>query len=179
MQLPHLLIIGEAGHGKDELMGYLASQYGYEGWSSSFFAAHAFMRERMLERTGINYGTVLDCYNDRRSPEHRQIWFEEIEDYNADDLTRMATEMLAQRPVYNGMRSDKEFYGCKAANLFDFVLYLDATERLKAEGKYVPDKTLKIPKSEADAVMYNNGSLDDLALKADHLMKLMRIPRIR
>lgn len=42
------------------------------------------------------------CYADRQSPEHRQIWFESIEEFNAPDRTKMAREMLAQRPVYNG-----------------------------------------------------------------------------
>lgn len=177
MTPPKLLIIGEAQHGKDELMKYLSTHYDYHGWSSSYFAACAFMVERMKARTGIVYGSVEACYADRQSPEHRQIWFEEIEAYNTPDKTRMATEMLAERPIYNGMRSDKEFYANKAAGTFDFIVYLDATERLKAAGTYVPDKTLKIPRSEADVVMENNGTLAELFTKADRLMAVMGIPK--
>lgn len=178
MHQPKLLIIGEARHGKDELMQYLAKNYGYLGWSSSYFAACHFMVERMRERTGIIYDSVEDCYADRQSPEHRQIWFEEIERFNDPDRTKMANTMLSQRPVYNGMRSDKEFYANKAANTFDFIIYIDAKERLVREGKYKPDPTLKIPKSEAHAVLYNNGTLAEFHRKGDALMKIMGIPRI-
>ena len=178
MHQPKLLIIGEARHGKDELMQYLAKNYGYLGWSSSYFAACHFMVERMRERTGIIYDSVEDCYADRQSPEHRQIWFEEIERFNDPDRTKMANTMLSQRPVYNGMRSDKEFYANQAAGTFDFVLYIDAKERLIREGTYVPDKTLKIPKSAADGVLDNNGTLAEFHRKGDALMRMMGIPRI-
>ena len=96
MHQPKLLIIGEARHGKDELMQYLAKNYGYLGWSSSYFAACHFMVEKMRERTGIIYDSVEACYADRQSPEHRQIWFESIEEFNDPDRTKMAREMLAQ-----------------------------------------------------------------------------------
>jgi hypothetical protein len=174
LDIGNILIIGEASHGKDTVCDHLMEKFKVKSYGSSWYAACHFMVEAFKEKKGIHYDSPKACYEDRDN--HRMFWFKEIEAFNAKTGCELAGHIFNEGSVYNGMRSyELEFKACKRAGIFDLIIYVDATERLIAEGKYKPDESMKIPKSEADIVIENNGTMAELFAKVDALMKAMKV----
>lgn len=66
------------------------------------------------------------------------------------------------------MRSKREFLASK--DLFDLVIFVDASERLPPEGK----ESCTITKDDADIIITNNGNLDQFLDKAYRLANMLK-----
>lgn len=181
---PNILIIGHARHGKDTVANFLAEHTGWEYKSTSLMAAeHIVMPVFNSDPALPSYRTPEECYNDRTqflypssdsdnplftAASHpigqvplRKFWFDAIENYTKDDKARLAREVLKTQSIYCGMRSIKEYMGCVAEDLFDFVIYVED----RSKPKEAPE-LFDIPKACADVCIDNtNISLEDLYLE--------------
>lgn len=156
------LIIGMARSGKDTLSELLEKHYGYTFTSSSWAAAELFIYDALKEAHG--YTSVEECYNDRHTGNNRALWFNLITEYNKDDPARLAKYIVANNDIYCGMRSKAEVDECRRIGLFDLIIWVDASERVE----YVePPTSIDITEKDADLVVYNNGTLDNLKSVAE------------
>lgn len=153
-----LLIIGSGGHGKDEF----AQTLGVDHKSSSEAALDLFMWDLLKEE----YHNKEECYSDRRN--RRELWYNHIVKYNTPDKSRLAREISLRWGSYIGMRDLEEFENSKT--LFDLVIYVDASERVKPI-----DPTMKIPKSMADIVIENNGTIKEFHEKIDRIKEVLSV----
>ncbi len=141
------MILGHAQHGKDTVGEILRDEFGLTFFSSSRFAASNVCRP-YLEDRGIVYRNVEECYEDRAN--HRDLWFDAISEYNAEDPARLTKEMLKVSDVYVGLRCNREFQAAK--RLFDLVIWVDASKRLGLEST----SSFDIDRANADIVIDNN-----------------------
>ena len=164
MTNPKVLIIGHGRHGKDTVAEILRDYHGYKFTSSSLFCAE-FVRHS-LEDVGVKYPSLKDCYADRHN--HREFWFNAITEYNREDPTRTATEMLASGcDLYVGMRSRREYEACMIAGTFDNVIWVDRSEHLPPE----PPESMELRPRDAHYTIDNNGTMRDLWHEIDILQE--------
>ena len=168
-----LLIIGHGRHGKDTVAEILRDTYGLRFQSSSFAAAELVARPFLSER-GITYDTLEECYADRHN--HRPAWHQAIKEYNEEDPTRLAREILKDADIYVGMRSNREVQAC--LGIFDLILWVDASERVPKESA----ESMNIDIDIADAIITNNEvdpSLSALRRRVTRLFDSMGYDRIK
>lgn len=158
-----LMIIGHARHGKDTACEILRNQYGLTFQSSSEAAAQRVIYP--LLRDVYGYSTIEECLNDRAN--HRATWYQLIREYNTPDLARLAREIYADSDIYCGLRHAEEFEAIKAAGLFDYCIWVDASQRHPAE----PASSCSVTRDHADIVLDNNGTLDELTGNIAHMMR--------
>lgn len=156
-----LLVIGKARHGKDTFAEILAENFEFSFSSSSMAAAKIFLFDVLKQKYG--YKTLQECYDDRLNK--RDEWFDLITAYNIPDRNRLTREILKEHTCYAGMRNLEEFKHSK--DLFDLVVYVDATERVGSE-----DSSMQIDKKYADIVIENNGTLEEFEHKILRFGKL-------
>ena len=163
MTKPKLLIIGHARHGKDTVAEMLRDSHGYNFVSSSEFVA----REILWDNWGVAvYKDFDEMFADRVN--HRKLWADMITAYNTPDATKTAKTMLERGyDMYVGMRRRKELEACKAAGLFDYVVWVDRSEHLPEE----PFESMEFVPMDSDAIIDNNGTLEDLALTVQDFVK--------
>jgi dephospho-CoA kinase len=160
-----ILIIGHARHGKDTV-GELFQEYaGLKAISSSEILAKEFLFDLMNSKYGQSYKTSEECFNDRFN--WRKEWFDEISAYNTPDQTRTAKLILKHADIYVGMRSSTEVIACIDEDLFDLVIWVDATERLPLENS----DSFNISKDVADIIIDNNGTLEQLRRKTFRIIR--------
>jgi hypothetical protein len=156
-----LLIIGHGRHGKDTVGEILRDYHGLNFVSSSWFCAE-FVAERM------GYGganPVATAYADRHN--FRDTWAKLITEYNNPDLTRTASEMIAQGyDMYVGMRKRAELEACVEAQIFDKIIWVDRRMHLPPE----PASSMELTPRDATHFINNNGSLRDLWVEVDALI---------
>jgi hypothetical protein len=162
---PKLLIIGNARHGKDTLAELLNIEFGYTFESSSQSAANIFLYDLLKDKYG--YSTPEECFDDRVN--HRQEWYEAICDYNKDDRARLAKGILERSDCYVGMRDRGEIEECLKQGIFDLVVWVDASDRLPAEGA----TSFNIDKSCADVIIENNGTFEEFKTKVSRFGKTL------
>lgn len=154
MNLPKILIIGETGHGKDELCKLLVEHFGYQFTSASMLACELFVFEALKEK--YNYTSVENCHNDRRN--HIEEWVDLIAEYNMPDGAALAKEILKVSDIYCGVRKRTEFDAMQQADLFDCIIYIDATKRLGKEEKSFVEVTV----DDANFTVDNNADIKQL-----------------
>jgi dephospho-CoA kinase len=162
---PKLLVLGAARHGKDTFAEILRDNFGLKFQSSSQAAADIFLYDELKDKYG--YQTPEECFEDRMN--HRQEWYEAICEYNKNDRTRLAKDILKLADCYVGMRDRDEIEVCMKQGLFDLIIWVDASDRLEGEGV----SSFNIDISCADVVVYNNGTLDELFDKTIRLGKIL------
>lgn len=145
-----ILIIGHKRHGKDTCAEIFGKELDLEFTSSSVKAAEIFIYDALKEKYG--YKDFQECFEDRVN--HRAEWHDLIVDYNKDDKARLAKEILKDADIYVGMRSGAEIEECLKQNLFQLIIWVDASERLPLEDK----SSFNIDKSYADIIIDNNGT---------------------
>lgn len=148
-----LLILGHARHGKDTFAEILRDNFGLSFKSSSEAAAEIFIFDELKDKFG--YSTFEECFEDRHN--HRPLWHEMIADYNKDDRARLAKGILELNDCYVGMRNDLEIDECKRQELFDLIVWVDASDRLPLE----PSESFRINISQADIIVPNNGTYEE------------------
>ena len=163
MSRPKLLIIGHARHGKDTVAEMLRDSHGYKFVSSSIFVG----QEVLWDNWGVAvYATFEEMFEDRVN--HRKLWADMITAYNTPDPTKTAATMLARGfDMYVGMRRRAELDACKKAGLFDYIVWVDRSEHLPDE----PYDSMEFVPTDADAIIDNNGTLEDLALSVEAFAK--------
>ena len=151
------LVISHKRWGKDTFAEILKEEFGLRYESSSQAASNIFLYDLLKEK--YNYKTKEECFNDRFN--HRPEWFSAISEYNKDDKAKLAKEILKNSQFYIGMRDRKEIDECLNQNLFDLIIWIDASERLPEEDL----DSFNIDKSQADIIIDNNGSYNDFKKK--------------
>jgi hypothetical protein len=158
-----ILIIGHARHGKDTVAEIIQDITGMTFKSSSVAAAEIFIFDELKEK--YKYKSFMECFNDRVN--HRAEWHNLICDYNINDKSRLAKDILKTNDIYVGMRSKDEIDKCMSEGVFDVVI-----------GVYNPRKPLEPHDSfnidlfeSSNIVICNNGSLKDLRKNVEILFK--------
>lgn len=149
-----LLIIGHARHGKDTVCEILAENYFFDFESSSRFCSKRFIFNELKDKYG--YKTEEECYNDRHN--HREEWFNLIQDYNKDDYSRLGREIFNNYSIYCGLRNKKEFEALKKSDIPFITIWVDRSLHLPPE----PKESMSLDMSMADFILDNNGDLNDL-----------------
>jgi len=165
MKLPKLLIIGHARHGKDSMAEILQTHFGLKFKSSSEAASEIFIYNVLKEKYG--YTTPYQCFEDRVN--HRAEWHQLICDYNINDKAKLAKGILEHADCYVGMRDYREINECINQNLFDLIIWVDASERLPLEDT----SSFNINKSNADIIVDNNGTYEEFENKVIRLGKAL------
>jgi hypothetical protein len=161
-----LIVIGHGGHGKDSVCEFLSRVFDLTFISSSWAACELIVYPSLKDQFG--YESIEQCFDDRRTK--RDVWYSMIGEYNKPDKTRLAREIYKLADVYCGLRCADEFNAIKAAGLFDYAIWVDASERVKAE----PLTSCTVTPDLADVVLNNNGSSADLILEVYAAMQKLR-----
>jgi len=148
-----LLILGHCRHGKDSMAEILRDEFGMTFESSSQSASDIFLYDLLKEKYG--YETSEECFEDRHN--HRQEWYESICEYNKDDKARLAKGIMERTNCYVGMRDRDEIKECIKQELFDLIVWVDASDRLPEE----PATSFNIDKGCADIIIENNGTYEE------------------
>lgn len=159
---PKLMIMGYAEHGKDTICKLLEIIFGWTSIQSSFFANEHVVYPILKDR--YCYSNSLECYNDRRNK--RQEWYELIKAYNTPDGCRLARDLYSQFNIYNGVRNIEEYEAIKNAKLFDYSIWVDASDRLPIES----EESCTVKPRDADIVFNNN---DPLYISTGNLINLI------
>jgi hypothetical protein len=87
----------------------------------------------------------------RTRHQHRMFWYEWANAYRRDDPAKLAKKCLEQGDMVVGLRDIIELNACKAAGLFDLIIWID---------RDVPhDPTVTFTKEDCDIVVCNNTDL--------------------
>lgn len=162
---PKLLILGYGRHGKDTVCELLRDKYGFSFTSSSMFCADRVMKPAFdrVELMPI-YESVQACFNDRAN--HRAFWYDQIAAYNCPDASRLGREIFAENDIYCGLRSAREFHALRNTGAYDVSIWIDASERVPAEGR----DSCTVEPWMANFILDNNGTPEDLAFNLEQLM---------
>lgn len=163
MNLPKLLVIGNARHGKDTVCEILRDRFNFRFRSSSDFCAERFIYAELSKKYG--YTTYEQCYNDRHN--HRAEWFDMIHDYCREDYARLGREIFAENDIYCGLRNKAEFHAMRNTGVFDYAVWVDRSDHLPAEDR----SSMNLEIWMANYVIDNNGTLDDLQRNTDDFAK--------
>lgn len=161
-----LLLVGHMRHGKDTVAELLKEYYGLNFISSSQACADIFIYDELKDKYG--YKTPEECFLDRVN--HRDEWYQMICNYNKDDKAKLAKEILKYNHTYVGMRDWAEIQECLKQELFDLVIWVDASKRLPQESA----ESFNITTKDADVIIENNGSLEELKEKVKRIGKLLK-----
>lgn len=170
---PKLLIIGHARHGKDTVGDWFVKK-GYTFVSSSRFVGEKVVWPEFKHRAGRkpfpnethllpftysawpDYFDQEECFKDR--DKFRAFWFSTIAAYNRPDRSRLGRELFAQYDMYVGLRNYHELEALRLHKAFDLCIWVDASERVEPE----PSSSCTVTPAQADVIIDNNGTLDDL-----------------
>ena len=155
-----LLIIGYGRHGKDCVAQMIVNETKMTSTSSSLFAAKEVVYPEMKDE----YVSVEECFQDRHN--HRKRWYDLICEFNRNDPTSLSKAIFKEHDIYVGLRAKVELDAVKSAGMVDKVIWVDASQRLPAEGK----DSCTVTKSDADFVLDNNGTLSDLRQNVCHML---------
>ena len=156
---PKLLIIGHGRHGKDTACDILRDSYGFQFRSSSDFCAEHVIFPVLRDRYG--YMSIEECYQDRHS--HRSEWYDLISEYCQEDASRLGREIFGEYDIYCGLRNRREYEAMRLEGIFDYCVWVDRSEHLPPEDS----SSMTLSKEQADYVIDNNGSLEELTERVD------------
>lgn len=152
-----LMVCGHARHGKDQFCEFMGLVY-----TSSSMAA---LDNVIWPAMGHNYSSKEECFEDRVN--HRAEWHRLITEYNTPDLTKLSRAIFADNVVYCGIRNREEFHAARRASLFDLSIWIDASDRMPPES----EDSCKLLPEDCDIIITNNGTLEELQVKALQLKK--------
>lgn len=158
------MLMGYARHGKDTVLDILR-QKGFTAINSSEYANEHAVFPYLAPLYG--YKTLEECYADRVN--HRAEWMQLINAYNTPNLSRMSKGIFSECHIYAGIRNADEFKAARKEALFDWAIWVDASERLPPEGK---DSCTVVP-TMANLIINNNGPINNLRYEVDRIMSLI------
>lgn len=158
-----ILILGHGRWGKDQVAQMIQDKLGLTFTSSSWFVGEKAVYPTMREE----YKSIQECFDDRHNGNNRQRWYQAICAYNAQDRTRLARELLQEYDMYVGMRDQRELAACKQAQLFHYIVWVDASQRLPPEKA----TSISVSSRDADYTIDNNGTLEDLGKHVDQFIE--------
>lgn len=167
-----LIVCGHGRHGKDTVCEILKTDYGINFKSSSEFVGKKAVYPYFQNHKPNLYKCWEECFEDRHR--YRKLWYDLITDYNTPDLARMGKELFREYDMYCGIRNIEEFRELERQNVFDVSIWVDASERLPMENH--TSNTIK--ETDCNHTIDNNGSLEDLKLNIDALMKYLQIKKV-
>jgi hypothetical protein len=158
-----IILLGYGRHGKDTVAEMLRDRYGYKFESSSKFLAERVIMPHFdnPRNSLLPYENAEACFEDRHN--YRALWYDLISAYNFPDKSRLARELFEVNDIYVGLRAEKELQACKSQNIADLIIWVDASNRLPAEDT----ASCTVARHMADVVIFNNGTLEDLAAAVD------------
>lgn len=159
-----LLLLGLARGGKDTFCEIINKEFGVSFRSSSDYMNEHLIFPVLKDKYG--YKSLEECYADRVN--HRQEWYELIQEYNSKDQARLASNILKENDIYCGMRCLTQFKASK--DLFDIVVWIDAEDRL---GVTESPKSMTITKEQADIIITNNGTKEEFERKVKKVFSLL------
>jgi hypothetical protein len=166
MRNPKLLILGSSGHGKDTVADMIRDETGWTHLSSSIYCAEKVVRPA-LEKLGVHYDSIEDCFNDRGN--HRSVWFTEINKFCEVDQAALAREIIKIADIYVGMRDMRQLNAVMNENLFDYIIWVEDPRKDKE-----PNTSMNITyedlcsfdkNSEYRKVIYIDNSKDLITLR--------------
>lgn len=163
-----LMILGHGRHGKDTVAEILQKKYGMSFQSSSYAAASIVMMP-YFANLGTPYENVDVCYADRHN--HRKEWYEQILNFNHDNLHKLMSMIYEKHDIYVGIRSWREYMSGRNAGVFDYAIWVDRHEHCPPESK----DSCTVEPWMADYVLDNNGTLEDLEKKLSELMATIQL----
>jgi len=156
-----ILILGAAGHGKDEFAELLKKYHGFKFTSSSLFCLDALFP--VLAHVN-GYGCKPEAFKDR--DDNRMLWKGLIKLINYADKSALAKLILVDNDIYVGMRDNEEYLA--AAPLFDITYWIDARFRVPKI-----DPSLNIAFDSTSMVLIpNNGT----KLELENIVKSLKFP---
>ena len=158
-----IVIVGPARVGKDTFAAILGDLYGFTYESSSMFCVRKFLRKQLEDILSKRYESDEACYADRF--DHRDLWFDLITAYHANDPGRLTRELLAEFDIYVGCRNRKEFLAAQKEGIFDLAIYLKAPARVDSP----KELWNTITEDDCDVIVVNNGGILDLVESAKAL----------
>jgi hypothetical protein len=164
---PKIFVIGHGRHGKDTVGEIIQEICGLTFESSSMFCAEHVVTP-WLEKLGITYNSLDECYEDRVN--HRMEWYNAIRDFNKDDESKLSAAIFNKYDMYVGIRSRVEFLASR--HLSDLSIWVEASER-----KPQVDPTCKILATDCDIIIDNNGTKEELREKMVRLLNLIAAPK--
>lgn len=163
MRRQFIFITGHGRHGKDTVGDLLQRGGGYRACDSSSFVCEKAVFPCMTDL----YASVEECYADRHN--RREDWYTLISIHN-EQGHELAEELFKSNDIYVGMRSKRELEAFKARHPEDcFVVWVDASKRLPPE----PASSMTITREDADWVLDNNGTEEELAGKVGGLLMIL------
>lgn len=165
MKHPKILIISHGRWGKDTLAEIWRDNFNIKFASSSQAACKIFLFDALKDKYG--YTTIEECFEDRGN--RRAEWYELICEYNREEKSRLAQDIMKENDIYVGMRDYAEIRRCIELGVFDLVVWVDSSKRLPEESR----ASFNITKDEADIIIDNNGKLaefEDRALRLGNLL---------
>ena len=151
-----LMICGHGRHGKDTVAEILRDDFGVSFQSSSLAAA-AHVWPMLANKD--DYATVEECYQDRAN--HRQAWYEVIKELNREDKTWLMKQIYRINDVYVGIRDREEFIAGRHRNVFQFSVWVDASDRVPPE----PTTSNTVTRDLCDIIIDNNADLPTLKFR--------------
>lgn len=164
-----ILIIGHARHGKDTVAEMLKNLCGYTHKSSSVMALEVFLFDLLNTKYNKGYKTKEEAFEDRVNC--RDIWFNEISNYNKDDKSRLAKEIMESNDIYVGLRSKVEVEKCIKDGVFDIVIGVH-NDNLPLED---PSSNNVNPYLFADVIIANNGTLAELEDNVKSVKEMLKL----
>lgn len=164
---PKIFVIGHGRHGKDTVGEMIQEICGLTFESSSMFCAEHVVTP-WLEKLGITYDSLDECYEDRVN--HRMEWYNAIRDFNKDDESKLSAAIFSKYDMYVGIRSRVEFLA--ARHLSDLSIWVEASTRVPQV-----DPTCKILATDCDIIIDNNGTEEELREKMVRLLNLIVAPK--
>lgn len=150
-----LLFAGYGRAGKDEAAAYIAKITGLRYAGSFSWAALPYVAARLGLHPQVAWETRHTM---------RKQWYDYCNDLRASDPTILARLVLAQGDVTAGLRDKVELEACKAARLFDHIVWIDRP------GTEV-DPTVTFGPQDCDEVLFNDGSLVKYHVDLDELCR--------
>jgi hypothetical protein len=113
-----ILLIGHKRHGKGTVAKLLKELYGFKAKSSSEAALDVFLYDALKDK--YNYKSKEEAYEDRVN--RRAEWYTLIREFNKEDDTRLASIIMQDNDIYDGLRDYRELQQCREKGIFDVVI---------------------------------------------------------
>lgn len=159
-----LFILGFARHGKDTVAEIIRDYSGLTFESSSHIACESVVIPHLKE-LGIEYDSIEEAYADRMH--HRTAWYDAITAFNIPDRCKLSTLIFNLHDIYVGIRNREEFLASK--HMSDLAIWVDAYPRVRYD-----DPTCKIHPNDADVIIKNQGTVEELTSRVHRLMNALR-----